>query len=47
MEHWAGPILSIVGITVGLFGIRQAGLAGVFLTATAAALLFLAAYLAV
>lgn len=47
MEHWTGPILSVVGIAVGLFGVRQTGLAGVFLTAAAAALLFLAAYVTV
>lgn len=43
MLHWTGPILTIVGIAVGLFGLRQTGLAGVVLPAAAAAILFLAA----
>jgi len=44
MGHWAGPVLTIVGIAVGMFGLRQTGLAGVVLPAAAAAILLLAAY---
>ena len=43
MVHWAGPVLSVVGIAVGLVGLRQTGLPGVLLPALAACLLFLAA----